>query len=285
MRKYYMGCGGIAQPENLSWFENKGYVAEQKWDGIWAACIIDENGKIEFWSRNDKNKTDFEDIQEIANMDLDLKDSILIGELMAFSQASKSQKHTTFNIYDIIKLQGKDVSQLDFPQRRKILERLDIYNKYYKLTEQRFSGFQEFYQEIINKGGEGIIIKKWQGKTPYRGNTRNINWFKVKKKVRISYIITGFNISDAESWKGDIKSIRAGLYNRDKEIVEVCNIGSMTGAERSWLTEHQKEVIGKVIEVEGFEIFKSGAVRHPHLVGFRDDVDPEECNFNQIKRR
>jgi len=283
MRKYYMGCGGIAQPENLSWFENRDYVAEQKWDGIWAACIIDENGKIEFWSRNNKNKTEFEDIKPLAEMNLGIKDSILIGELMAFSQASKSQDHTTFNIFDIIKIQGKDVSEYNFPVRRYILEELNIYNDFYKLTEQRVDNFKAFYDEVISQGGEGIVIKKWTGKTPYRGLTRNINWYKVKKKVRISYVITGFNISDADSWKGEIKSIRAGLY-RNGELIEVCNIGSMTSGERSWFSEHQQEAIGKVIEAEGYEIFKSGAVRHPHLVGFRDDVEPQDCNFEQIKR-
>jgi len=284
MRKYYQGCGGIANPDSLGYFEDGSYCAERKHDGIWASCIV-KNGRAEFWSRNDKKKVEG-DILHLVQFDLSsVDDSILTGELMAFSQASKKQKHITYNIYDIIKFKGQDVSNLNMVERRKIIESLSIYNGKYTLTKRYYSGFKELFDKIVAEGGEGIVIKKMKGKTPYRGNTRNINWYKVKKEVRISYVIAGFNDSDCDSWPGDIKSIQGALYDDEGNLRTVCNIGSMTGAERRWFSDHRDEAIGKVIECKGYEIFKSGALRHPSLIGFRDDVDPKECTFEQINRK
>ena len=280
-----MGCGSVAQPEELDWFEKLGeFCIEEKYDGIWAACIIDENGNIEFWSRNDKKKTEGEVINLYKYKLPRLKNSILIGELFAFSQAAKKSGNVSFIVFDIIKYKGQDVSQLNNPERREIIESLKIYNGKFKLASRFYKDFKKTYEDIIKNGGEGIIIKKVVGKTPYRGNTHNFNWIKVKKEVRISYVVCGFNISDSDSWAGDIKSIKAGLYDRNGELKVVCNVGSMGHRERRWFSDHQKEAIGKVIEVKGYEIFRSGAVRHPSLIGIRDDIEPLQCNFEQIYR-
>jgi ATP-dependent DNA ligase len=187
-------------------------------------------------------------------------------------------------VFDILRYKGKDVSQLSINERRRIIENLPIYNGTFKLTARYYKDFQKVYEDIVSRGGEGIIIKKIKGKTPYRGNTRNPYWYKIKKEVRISYIVSGFNISDCQSWAGEIKSIRGGLYKNGK-LIEVCNIGSMRGSARGWFSSHKKEALGIVIECKGFEVFKSGALRHPSLIGIRDDVDPEECTFDQINRK
>jgi len=286
MRRYYQGCGGIANPDSFRHFEGKGYCAEEKWDGIWAACII-QNGRPQFWSRNDKWKTEG-GVSDLSKLDLSaIDDTVLVGELMAFSQAAKKQDQITYNVYDIIRYKGQDVSFRDINSRRKILETvisLPIYQNRFQITPRYYKDFKKVYEDIVKRGGEGIILKKTTGNTSYHGNTRTPHWYKVKKEVRISYVVTGYNDSTCDSWAGEVKSIIGGLYQNGK-LIPVCNVGAMNASARSWFSSHRKEGIGLVVECKGYEIFKSGALRHPSLIGIRDDVEPKDCDFNQVYRR
>lgn len=65
--------------------------------------------------------------------------------------------------------------------------------------------------------------------------------------------------------------------------VLILEVGECSGFDediRAYLTEHQKELIGKVIEVKANEIFKdTGKLRHPRFLRFRDDKSPLECTL------
>lgn len=65
--------------------------------------------------------------------------------------------------------------------------------------------------------------------------------------------------------------------------VLILEVGECSGFDediRAYLTEHQKELIGKVIEVKANEIFKdTGKLRHPRFLRFREDKSPLECTL------
>lgn len=77
-------------------------------------------------------------------------------------------------------------------------------------------------------------------------------------------------------------------FNIEEMIIEgddvlVLEVGECSGFDeetREYMTDHQSELIGKVIEVKANEIFKdTGKLRHPRFLRFRNDKSPTECTL------
>lgn len=65
-----------------------------------------------------------------------------------------------------------------------------------------------------------------------------------------------------------------------REVLVVGECSGITDSEREYITEHQDELIGKVIEVKANELFKdTGKMRHPRFLRFREDKSVEECTW------
>lgn len=64
------------------------------------------------------------------------------------------------------------------------------------------------------------------------------------------------------------------------DIVVVGECGGITDEEREYISNHQADTIGKVIEVKANELFKdTGKLRHPRFLRFREDKNIEECTW------
>ena len=77
------------------------------------------------------------------------------------------------------------------------------------------------------------------------------------------------------NWAG---SLKIGLM-KDGQLIQIGNLSGISDE----VKENWRTYIGKVAEITGMEIFNdTGAIRHPKLVGFREDKKPEECDWKQI---
>lgn len=66
----------------------------------------------------------------------------------------------------------------------------------------------------------------------------------------------------------------------DVLVLEVGECSGFDEETREYMTEHQDELIGSVIEVKANEIFKdTGKLRHPRFLRFREDKSPLQCTF------
>jgi ATP-dependent DNA ligase len=272
---YYMGIKNTIQnPQYLEELEKTGnFIAEKKMDGIWCSIQTNSVGVItNIVSRHEKEKITKGFIYFI-DRNIELSDCILTGELIT--------KNNELHIFDVIKFKNEDTTKYNNEKRREILESLDIYKDKINLVQRWDRDFLKHYNEVINNGGEGLVIKKIGNGTIYIPDTKNSNWYKIKKHMTTDYIITGFDISTSIKYRGQIKAIKLGLY-KDGIIKEVCRCGSMKEKDRKYFTDNQKNIIGDVVEIGGYDVFPSGATRHPFFIRLRPDLNKEDANFSKI---
>lgn len=66
----------------------------------------------------------------------------------------------------------------------------------------------------------------------------------------------------------------------EHDVLVVGECGGITDEEREYMTAHQSELMGSVIEVKANELFKdTGKMRHPRFLRFRKDKNKEDCTW------
>lgn len=284
----YMGCKVHAKIEDLSKLEATGkYVAEEKLDGEWAECRVLREGNV-FTSRNNLPIESKTDKTYKALLALKLPDewegSVLIGEFEGCTQKAtedvKKRGYRQFIVYDVLQFSADaSISGWQLEKRRAILERMwelltPDQRKLFVLVRRWEHGFAGEFKRIVAEGGEGLVLKlKGMPYEPKGADGKVDHWQKVKKLETQDMIVMGLGYGEKT---GDITSLRCGLYVNGK-LTEVCKIGL---GHDLWVvrkTTDWNKWMGKVVETEGFEVFKSGAVRSGGVKRLRLDKPPEDC--------
>lgn len=112
----------------------------------------------------------------------------------------------------------------------------------------------------------------------------------ITKNYAMNWIGTvkyGVIISDAELdlWHKknpkDKPEIIQGI-NRNQELVNCLVVGECSGMDettRDYMTKNKLKLLGTVIEVGANEILKTGKLRHPRFIRFREDKEMERCTW------
>ena len=85
------------------------------------------------------------------------------------------------NVFDILYLDGETLIDLPLNERRKHLETAVTGHVAPQLVSSDIPRVEEFYQEALDKGHEGIMIKV--ASSPYTPGVRGKNWIKIKPEV------------------------------------------------------------------------------------------------------
>lgn len=192
-------------------------------------------------------------------------------------------------VFDIIlDKNGKDVRHLPYKERRSLLveylgEISDPKN-HLNIIPVETKDKKGFYQQIIEAGGEGVILKDINA--PY-----GKNWAKVKKFATWDVVITGFKdpkeitkkVSGEESpskfFENDwIGAISFGQFFNGK-LIEFGYCSGMDDDLRERISNNKEFYIGKVIEIGAQERLVSGRFRHPRFLRFRLDKNAEDCVY------
>ena len=231
------------------------FAAEYKLDGERVQIHKQENNIILF-SRSLENITQYypdiiENVEKSLNVDEGVFEAEIVpinentGEFLPFQELMhRRRKHKlekavseypiTVNFFDVLYFDKKDCLNLEYSERRKILEKLVKEDSFSKLVPMLFvkneNEIEDFLENSINSGCEGLMLKTLDA--PYRAGTRGSNWLKLKREYRnelgdsLDLIVIGAYFGRGRR-TGLYGTLLLGTYNPDKDnFPSVCKVGT-----------------------------------------------------------
>jgi ATP-dependent DNA ligase len=267
------------------------YLCQEKIDG-WHGIILKGSGRA-YWSQGWEEYSALQEfLRKIDNFLPTF--TIICGEMEYGTQKAientRKRGHPIFTAFDLGMWDHLDLEKEDTESRYTLLERVfDSLAPYIEIAstiilngskEENKERAWEMFNRVLNKGGEGIVLKKSSSLRIVGGESKE--QYKIKRYVTKDYVCMGFesyNTAPTYTAKGiNVSNMLCGLYNpKKKAIVQITKTSGFGDYWRREFTYNPKKYIGKVVELGGFEVFKSGAMRHSQFLRFREDRRVEEC--------
>jgi bifunctional non-homologous end joining protein LigD len=308
-------------------FDNKDWVFEIKWDGVRSILFLNKSKSIlEFQARSGMTITHrYPEIAKIVESAIQCENSVVLdGEIVVLNAqgAPDFQRHqkrmnvdskkdieslsesspSTYFVFDILHLDGRDLKQLDFLERRTILS--NVLKK--RTSRMRISDYIEewgkaVFDNAVEMKLEGVVGK--HKRTKYLEGVRSPWWVKIKSVVTQDCVVIGYTRGEGNR-EGYLGSLILAAYIRGKL--------QFIGHSGSGFTSEQVQAIFKklqrlktarcpidfvpyvnrdpvwvkpkmVIEVKFNGWTKDQIMRAPIFVRLREDKSPEECTIEVPK--
>ncbi len=289
-------------------FDDPEWIFEIKWDGYRALGYLQDQ-KADLLSRNNISfASTYKPVKEALER---LKmNAVFDGEIVAVNEAGKADFELLQNwqntpatlqyfIFDILWLNGYDLTTLPLTKRKNILQQVipenDEVIRYSAHIELKGTGF---FNAALKQGLEGIMAKK--ANSGYQAGARTKDWLKVKVNLRQEVVIGGFTAP--RNTRKNFGSLMLGVY-QGKDLVYVGHTGS--GFDNNQLEKIYKELQSRIIkntpfkeapkanmpatwvkpelvcEIKFSEWTKNGMARHPIFMGLRTDKKPTEVKLKK----
>ncbi|WP_233791440.1 DNA ligase D [Dyadobacter sp. CY343] len=295
-------------------FDDPGWEYEVKWDGYRAIAYMNK-GEIDLKSRNKKSFDEkFYPVYD------DLKDwkinAVLDGEIVVIKDNGQSDFNALQNwrseadgqlvyyVFDILWLDGKDLTGLPLSARKAILQSLVTDDVPAKLGYSIAAEGTAFFEAAQNMGLEGIIAKK--SDSTYSPGIRTKEWLKIKVNKRQEVIIAGYTQNAGSSKL--FSSLLLGAYeNGHLQYVGKVGTGFKDKQQKEMLEQFKPLITENspfaetpdynkpsrfrpnppkadatwlkpelVCEVSFAEITSDGVFRHPSFEGMREDKSAKD---------
>jgi DNA ligase-1 len=231
------------------------FAAEYKLDGE-RVQIHKQANEVVLFSRRLENITQYyPDIVENVKKSLSVNEGVFeaeivpvnenTGEFLPFQELMHrrrkyklekaiSQYPITVNFFDVLYFDKKDCLNLEYSERRKILEKLVNEDEFLKLVPMLLvkneNEIEDFLENSINSGCEGLMLKALDA--PYRAGARGSNWLKLKREYRnelgdsLDLIVIGGYFGRGRR-TGIYGTLLLGTYNPDMDnFSSVCKVGT-----------------------------------------------------------
>ncbi|MFW5832017.1 MAG: non-homologous end-joining DNA ligase [Prolixibacteraceae bacterium] len=294
-------------------FSKEGWIFERKFDG--QRCLVFQKGKtVKLMSRNKKeiNRQYPEIVEAFENQKHTF---IADGEIVAFDgnvtsfrklqprMHSKNPDRSVkvfFYVFDLLFLEGYDLSKLDLRSRKSLLKEALIYDSdILRFTPHRNTKGKEFLKEACKNGWEGLIAKDAGSNYIH---SRSKSWLKFKCEKRQELIICGYTAPGGSrkyfgaliiGYYDDGKLKNAGKVGTgyDDKTLELV-YGKMKPLEQdnppfdnkktgyknaTWL---KPKLVG---EFRFSEWTADNKLRHPSFLGLREDKKAKEVTKEEPK--
>jgi bifunctional non-homologous end joining protein LigD len=292
-----------------------GWAFEMKWDGVRAIAVADGTS-LRLTSRNGNDVTiAYPELQPLAEQ-VRLA-AVLDGEIVAVDEDGRAsfqrlqarmhlrdpaaireiaaQVPVAYVLFDVLWLDGHLVTGLEYTERRRLLEGLELRGRAWQTPSATDDGAQAFaVSEQL--GFEGVVAKRVDSR--YEPGRRSPAWRKVKHQRAQEFVIGGW-LEGEGSRGGRIGALLIGYYDDEGALRWAGRVGTgFTEAELDRLaallapiavTEspfadrglprdaHYVQPV-YVAQVRFTEWTSGGRVRHPAYLGLRDDKAPTDVH-------
>ncbi|MGN6569616.1 MAG: DNA ligase D [Flavipsychrobacter sp.] len=203
-------------------FDKPDWLFEIKWDGYRALAFI-KNGEVELKSRNDKsfNEKFYPIYDELKKWKIN---TVIDGEIVVLNEQgiaefeglqswrSEADGQLVFYVFDILWLDGHDLTTLTLRERHEILKAAIPASEMIRISEAFETSGTKFFETVSKMGLEGIIAKN--ALSTYQSGERTTDWLKIKANKRQEVVIGGF--TNNEGSNKPFSSLLVGVYQDGK---------------------------------------------------------------------
>lgn len=217
------------------------YAVEPKFDGV-RCCSRVGAAHADLFSRAANNLTaSFPEVAR-ALASVGARDMILDGEVIVLDRKGRpdfarlqrrlhvSRPPSTLQsafparlvVFDVLHLQGQDLTSLPYVERRSILEGLHLGATVPELaTTPMWTGIDgtEVLEAMVAAGMEGVVTKALS--SPYQAGRRSRHWIKTPYRHSGPFVIGGFTAAKSAH---EIGSLLVGAHDDDGQLIYCANV-------------------------------------------------------------
>jgi bifunctional non-homologous end joining protein LigD len=291
-------------------FSDPDWIFERKLDGVRVLAFRRGEG-VRLYSRTRKPQDlAYPEIAEALQAQ-DADDLVVDGEVVAFEGRQTSfarlqgrlglrdpdrARRTGIAVYlylfDLVHLDGHDVSRLPLRTRKSLLRRAVEFRDPLRFLAHRVRRGEDYYREACSKGWEGLIAKRGSATYQFR---RSRDWLKFKCVAEQEFVIGGW--TDPQGSRAGLGALLIG-YHEDGQLRYAGKVG--TGFNERTLRDLRERldelvrddppfdtgaalprqahwVEPRLVAQIGFtEWTGDGRLRHPRYLGLREDRRPRD---------
>lgn len=218
-------------------FSSPGFTFQIKWDGVRLLAFV-ASGEVRLQNRKGRERTvQYPELQSLK-YHLKASEALLDGEAVVLKEGRPSfarvierdfssrqariahlsrSSPCTYCIFDILYLDGEDLTGLPLVRREEILK-LVLSGTEAIYINENFPDGRLLYRRVTEEGMEGIVAKDMN--SPYLPGRKSPYWRKIKPRRRMLTVIGGVGFS-----KGYFSSLLLGAY-RDGKLIYLGRAGS-----------------------------------------------------------
>jgi len=300
------------------YFFDSDWLYERKFDG--ERCIAFKSGKAaHLKSRNNISlNSSYPEIQTAIAKISGVKNAIFDGEVVAFkgnltdfsklqgrmhvkdvSSSKASAVKVYYYIFDIIYLNGYDLTKLPLIERKRILRSLFTFTSPIRFSAYKFKSSKAEYHAACKKGWEGLMVKDSQSHYIFK---RSRSWLKFKCVAEQELVIGGY--TDPQHSRVGFGAILVGYYTHGKlhyagkvgtgfdtiTLKELKGAFDKIASKKCPFTNYDGKKTGVhwikpvlVCEIGFEEWTKDNKLRHPRYLGLRRDKSAKKVVQERAK--
>jgi len=303
---------GPSSPAGSGVPRGDGWAHEIKWDGIRLIARV-RSGSLRLTTRSEREITvAFPELAGLASLGHDL---VLDGEAVSFVDGVPSFSHlvervhttsaakarllaasrpTTYLAFDLVGLDGLDLSPLPWSARRAALEDILPDRARWQVSPQYADG-QDLFRATAEQGLEGVVSKRVT--STYQAGVRSPDWLKFPHRSsesvviggwrpetglrnRLGAVLVGAPVAGGLSFRGRVGSGLAGRAGeRLAELIAELPTGPCPFVDEvprpdregaTWVSP------SLVVDVASLGTTPGGRLRQPAYKGWRGDLTPQD---------
>ncbi len=184
----------LCQPGDISNLSADRWSFEAKHDGN-RLLVSHKAGSVEFQSRSGRDSTDDYKLAISSEFDMLLDGEVVSLNASGVPEFNLIQNRATTRIefwaFDILELDGRDLSRVPYRQRREILEKVGQLSTGFHVPPLiDAADGKQAQQYSVEMGLEGVIAKAWDSR--YEFGKRSKNWLKSKNWLEQDVVVGGW---------------------------------------------------------------------------------------------